>query len=696
MERGLQMDINQSSLSRLKSNKSGTPRSGSESKTISESSKLRETSASSTSQNIKQLDLKEGQLIKGRIVDHRYNEVSIQLEPSKQVITAKLSGDVPLSIGQNAQFQVTEESSDRLVLKYIPNETTPPTDATIQKALTASTLPMTERNKSIVEELLNHRMPIDKQTLQTLIKLSNTNREASPLTLVLMYKNNLPMTSANIKQFEVYQNGTHQLLNDIQDITRNISELLKQSVITGQDQQIQGDLLGAQNTSHELGQQTRMPSNMTDGLNMPAQPNTQNQLNMQDHLNTQNQLNIQNQLKEVIQINDKLLDILYNNSANPTVNNALGSDLNNFLGQAELSLLSKTLEQKAETYTNLPAGIPPDIAQQIKSGTLTLDATVKMIANLYEISPEQMTPTLMQAAMSQGQTNPLIPQILTTLLEPLVLQDNPTKLDAILNPAQRAALLDSMSTLSDSTNLKNQIADGTATLRETLTFIHNNLSGVEDTVARNFLQSSEYIQLLEKAFQQKWTITPEKLAQKTPVTDLYQNLQEDLEKLNTLAKTVKISEEALRLQEPVKNMQENLRFMKDLNEMFTYLQLPVQLKDKDIHSDLYVFTRKKTLLGKKDSISVLLHLDMTNLGPLNIHIEMEHNLIQAKFYLEDSEAEQLISDNLPALTSTLQNKGYNLHAEIMDSYEKPDFSKDFIEQSATDNNVQRYTFDIRT
>jgi len=337
-------------------------------------------------------------------------------------------------------------------------------------------------------------------------------------------------------------------------------------------------------------------------------------------------LNIQNQLKEVIQINDKLLDILYNNSANPTVNNALGSDLNNFLGQAELSLLSKTLEQKAETYTNLPAGIPPDIAQQIKSGTLTLDATVKMIANLYEISPEQMTPTLMQAAMSQGQTNPLIPQILTTLLEPLVLQDNPTKLDAILNPAQRAALLDSMSTLSDSTNLKNQIADGTATLRETLTFIHNNLSGVEDTVARNFLQSSEYIQLLEKAFQQKWTITPEKLAQKTPVTDLYQNLQEDLEKLNTLAKTVKISEEALRLQEPVKNMQENLRFMKDLNEMFTYLQLPVQLKDKDIHSDLYVFTRKKTLLGKKDSISVLLHLDMTNLGPINIHIQMEHFL----------------------------------------------------------------------
>ncbi|MHB8130066.1 MAG: flagellar hook-length control protein FliK, partial [Mobilitalea sp.] len=667
------MDINQSSLSHLKSNKSGTPRSDSQTKSISESSKLRETSASSTVQNLKQQDLKEGQVIKGQIIDHRYNEVSIKLETSKQVITAKLSEDVPLSIGQNAQFQVTEESSDRLVLKYIPNETTPPTDATINKALTASTLPMTERNKAIVEELLNHRMPIDKQTLQTLIKLSNTNREATPLTLVLMYKNNLPMTSANIKQFEVYQNGTHQLLNDIQDITKSISELLKQSAMNGHGQQTLDNMLETKNTSLESGQQTMMQTNMAEGSNLPEKSNLSEKSILSEQLNISNQLNMHDQLKDVVQINGKLLDILFNNSPDFKVTNALGSELNNFLGQKELSLLGNALGQKAEAYTNLPAGIPPDIAQQIKSGTLSLEETVKMIARLYEVSPEQMTPTTIQTTMSQGQTNPLISQIITSLLEPLNMQDNPARLDTILNSAQRAELLDSMSPLLDSGSIKNQIADGSATIRETLTFLHDSLSGAADTVARNLLQSSEYMELLEKAFQQKWTITPEKLAQKTPVMDLYQNLQEDLEKLNTLANNGRMSEEAIRLQEPVKNMQENLRFMKDLNEMFTYLQLPVQLKDKDIHSDLYVFTRKKAQLGKKDSISVLLHLDMTNLGPLNIHIQMEHNLIHAKFYLEDSKAEQLISDNLPTLTSTLQDKGYNLHTEIMDSYEKPDF-----------------------
>ena len=74
------MDINQSSLSRLRSNKSGTPRSGSQTKSISESSKLRETSNSSTAQNLKQLDLKEGQVINvgNRFVANISQKVNIQ------------------------------------------------------------------------------------------------------------------------------------------------------------------------------------------------------------------------------------------------------------------------------------------------------------------------------------------------------------------------------------------------------------------------------------------------------------------------------------------------------------------------------------------------------------------------------------------------------------------------------------------
>jgi hypothetical protein len=157
--------------------------------------KAKEGQSSQSAAGTKQAELKEGQQVKGQILDLRYNEVRVRLEPDKQIITAKLTGDVPLAIGDEARFVVTEENGQRLSLKYLPDSTAAST-ATITKALTASSLPLTDRNKAIVEQLLNHRMPIDKQTLSLLSKAALLNKEASPLSLVLMYKNSLK----NIKQ----------------------------------------------------------------------------------------------------------------------------------------------------------------------------------------------------------------------------------------------------------------------------------------------------------------------------------------------------------------------------------------------------------------------------------------------------------------------------------------------------------------
>lgn len=651
------MDINQSGLSRFKSNKIGISRSTSETKALTESSRQKE--------NSKPLELKEGQFVKGQIIDHRYNEVSIQLEPSKQVVTAKLSGDVPLAIGQEAQFQVTEDSADHLVLKYIPNETSVPSDATIQKALTASGLPLTERNKTIVSELLNHTLPIDKQTLQTLIKLSNTNREVSPLSLILMYKNKIPMTTANIKQFEAYQNGTHQLLNDIRTITKNLAELL---------QSPEANLIHTDSSESKIASEVSLlqkviPQETADPLIKATKERA---------VSPTNQSNQNMKFLDIVQTNGKLLDILYNNSGSSSITNTADSPLHHYLVPEDLTLLNKTLEQELTNNSSLASAIPTERIEQLRNGTLSLESAVKVVAQLYPQDRE-------------------LPEVVSTLLEKYSqVQEDPAKLSAVLTSTERTALLNLIGTLPINENFKSQILEGTVSLNDTLTFLQQHLAQMEEKTARQLLQSPEYFKLLEGAFQQKWTITPDQLAKKTSVSDLYQNLQEDLENLNTLLKTNSGSIETQNLQAPVKNLQENLHFMKDLNEMFTYLQLPVQLKVQDVHSDFYVFTNKKALIGQQETLSVLLHLDMTNLGALNIHLQMNRNNLQAKFYLANSNVEQLITENLPSLSESLLKKGYQLHSEVMSTYEKPDFSKDFIEQNSADHYVQRYTFDIRT
>ncbi len=641
------MDINQSSFSRLKLNKPGIARSISENKAASEAYKPKDSLSSPPVTNQNQTELKEGQLVKGQIIDHRYNEIKIQLEPEKQIVNAKLSGDVPLAIGQEAQFIVTEDSSDRLVLKYIP-ESTSPSDATIQKALTASGLPINDRNRAIVEELLKHTMPVDKQTLQTLVRLSHTNREASPLTLVLMYKNNIPMTQANIRQFEAYQNGSGRLLNDIHRITTGLSELLQ-----AEQPSIDEELpVLKESLPTEAGQASSQAAKLlitpdpTSGLQRPAT----------------------NTLTQALQINNGLLDILLgDNKPSSVVENYNENDLNSLLSQLKQGNLSR------EDFIHHIKTVYPDIEQLLSAEQKQVMATPN---------------TEIQA--------PVMPDNLSSLIKQIFqLKDDRMLLSDLLNPKELASLAELLRSDPSLRQIADQVTEGTLTTRDLLITLKNSLPVMEGLGAERLLASPEYRTLLESAFHDKWTITPEKLSDKAALRELYEGLREDMEQLSALSKLeIPLKEEA-RLQEPIKNLQENLRFMQDLNEMYTYLQLPVQLKNQDVHSELYVFTKKKALQNKED-LSVLLHLDMTNLGSMNIHIRMNHNIVQAKFYIEDRDTQRLISEYMPSLSDSFTKKGYSLHSEVSQSYEKIDFSRDFIEDNVSEGDVRRYSFDIRT
>lgn len=627
------MDINQSPFSGIKSNKSNSAKANLDTRQVP----IR-TNTSSTNQDTERMEWKEGQIVRGEIIDLRYNGVSIKLEPGNQVITAKLEGNVPLSIGQSAQFIVTEDSLERLTLKYLPGDTKAPTDVTIEKALIASGLPLTQRNRAIVEELLNRRMSVDKQNLQTLVKLSHVSKEASPLSLVLMQKYHIPLTTANITQFEAYQKGTHQIINDIHTISRNFSDLL-------------------------------------------IQPDT-------------------GQIKEAVAMNGKLLDIINGTKDVNPANKSPEAPVSSLFGKEDIALLGKALQLKMETVTAMPPDFKTLLLNRINDGTMPLREVIFLITKLYGSEPEMMQKAFtgdVLLAASPNQSGSFITQTINELTNQFSQDQNYNiEMKSVLDLQERTTLLELMNSFPGIENQNKSIMNGNATINDVLSYIKAGLLLQGENIVKNLLGSSGYLRLLEEAFHQKWTITPEKLAKKDSVTNLYQRLQEDLQELNELVKASKETAETIRFQEPIKNLQENLSFMKNLNETFTYLQLPVQLKDQDVHSDLYVFTRKNAREGTKDSLNVLLHLDMQNLGPMNIYIHMNHNLVQANFYMEDETSEGLIADNLPSLTNSLQNKGYSFHAEIKDSYEKQDFSKDFIDQSSQDNYIQRYSFDIRT
>lgn len=606
----------------INSNKAGIARSTEENRAAAKAMQAKDVQSPQSASATKQAELKEGQQVKGQILDLRYNEVKIQLEPGKQIVTARLSGEVPLAIGEEANFIVTEDSANRLVLKYLPEDTAP-TDSTILKALTASGLPLTDRNKAILSELLSHRMPIDRQTLQTLIKAAVTNRNASPQNLVLMLKNNIPLTASNIRQFEAYQNGSNKLLGDILNITKALPELLSQPGLS-----IESSTGVAQSVSMANNQTTAfLPNTPIVQADVPA--SAQNTFMTVDTIP-----NPGSPLGDVLSLNASLLRIL--------------------LGNPESD------DSKVQPL------LKPDTSASAEATPLKV---LSSMSNA-EFLPSALSDTSTAAANT------------STTLESLLTDSEQTELKQLLRQ------------LMTDTPLSEKLTAGNASITDVFRAIAEALPLAGEEASRALLQSPEYAKLLTEAFHQKWTITPDKLAKKDAVPELYQKLQEDMEALSQLSNSEEKLLENLKLQEPVKNLQDNLQFMKDINQMFTYIQLPVQLKDQDIHSDLYVFTNKKALQNKKN-LSVLLHLDMPNLGALNVHVTMEHNQVHARFYLEDKEAESLISDNVVSLSDALKKKGYSFSSEVSISYQKPDFISDFIEQNAEESSPIRYSFDIR-
>ena len=657
----------------IKSNKTGIERSTQENSTLAKALKTNESQASQPTTAAKLQELKEGQQVKGEVLDIRYNEVKLRLEPGKQVVTAKLSGDIALSIGETARFQVTETNGQHLALKYLPEDATA-TDATVTKALTASGLALTDRNKAIVEELLSHRMPIDKQTIQLLIRASVTNRDASILSLVLMYKNNIPLTAANIRQYESYQNGSGQLLKDVQALARNAAELLKQTDNTDSGYPIKTAL----SVNHEL-LDLLSPNSSSTGSASSDLPLKQ--------LSTSDQLDQLNRVLQQRTTNSQL-----------TADGSLPGSIDPFLGtEAAPVPAGKDLLAQPPAEQGLLAQLPEgqELLSQLPTGNSTLGETLKLIAQLYPnaASSESLPETGVDAStQAAGTLPPEVEELLTRFTQS---QSNPTLLSSVLGPEDQAVLTDYIKALPNSELLLQDISDGTATLQETLTVIRETLPQAEASVIRDLLQSPEYSRLMETAFHEKWTLTPENLTTKGSVSELYHSLQEASQKLSSMLSAETLSPERLQLQEPVKSLQENLNFLRDLNQMFTFVPLPMQLKDQDVHSELYVFTNKRSLQDKKN-LSVLLHLDMTNLGSLNIHVQMDHNIIHTKFYLEDTDAKKLIEDHLSLLSQSLTKKGYQFVPEVFSTYQNPNFTKDLIEQNSEGGSPMRYTFDIRT
>ncbi len=217
---------------------------------------------------------------------------------------------------------------------------------------------------------------------------------------------------------------------------------------------------------------------------------------------------------------------------------------------------------------------------------------------------------------------------------------------------------------------------------------------MDEAGMRSMLQTEGYRQLLTDALKSVWSLQPEKMKDPKEIDRLYEKILSDSEKLSLSFGDKNAAGRQFHSQSG--EMQQQMRFLQDLNQNFIYAQMPVKLSDQVANSELYVYADKKKLADVKDSISVLFHLDMESLGPTDVHVSLTGKKVHAVFTLQDQSSIRIVASNMTELAEKLSNKGLTLSHEVKKKPEalKSPVVKEMIDPDA-EKSVKRYNFDVR-
>lgn len=212
-----------------------------------------------------------------------------------------------------------------------------------------------------------------------------------------------------------------------------------------------------------------------------------------------------------------------------------------------------------------------------------------------------------------------------------------------------------------------------------------------------FIKSNpEYSEAIKYALTEKWTFSPKELLEDKAIDKFYEQLEKDMALIKEYsAKFEQQNESAKTLSKTASAVSDNVDFLKIFNQLFTYVQLPMRLTEDNVHSELYVFTKKEQLKKDASSVSCLLHLDMNNLGPLDIYLELTGHNVHSKIYPDGDESANLIGSHIDELKKALEDKGFSLETEILKRHHDIDIVKDFMAAGDNIQGVKMYTFDVR-
>lgn len=599
-------------------------------------------------------ELEVGNIFEGTVNSVRGGKVLLALG-NGQMVLAQMDGRVNITPGSSMFFQVKSNDGETVAIRPYTgagNAGNP----ILLNALTTAGLPATERNFVMVDSMMKEQMPVGKQSLLEMVRVLNANPDVKVPTLVQMTKMGIPINAQTAAQFENYLTDSHTIFSQMDDAINQITGIFENEEMTGE---------------------------------------------------------------AAFAVNEKILDILEQENPRAVV---LLEEM-----QGETQKAAAAPEQQGGAQ---PTGDAQTVGSQMQTGNLPEAGKTQTAGNPAETIPvngetagkvpeQQMDASVKEAVqtLAEGRV-PLSGEPLSSLFseEQLahltkILQSVPalatdTQLFPGLTPDE--TFVDTMSPEEQSfmgtkeaplpEEASKAVLNKDMNVGEFLTAVRNALE--ENSIygfagVKRLFSSKEYQMALRSVMEQQWLIKPEELRQEHKVSELYDRLEAQMNQMEHLIRAA--GAEAQSFHTAAADVQSNIEFMNQVNQVYNYVQIPLRLSGQNASSELYVYRNRRNQSDPDGELTAFLHLDLEHLGSTDVSIKLKEKNVTANFYLDDDASYELVEKHLPILEKHLKKKGYFCKVTVA---KEPVESANFVENIREKENsaaatLHRYSFDVK-
>lgn len=503
---------------------------------------------------------------------------------------------------------------------------------TLLNALNAAGLPVTDKYLNLANNMMQEQMPIDKNTMHQMARILMANPDMSVNTLVQMKKLDLPINNQMIAQFENYVDDTSAVHKALDSF---ISEL---------------------------------PSTMA-GKDMPLE-----QLKAFD-----------SQLLQIIADGMEGTNSTGASEGNGVQNLPTGETVSQGTAQQAVAQEGSVQQAVVQDGSGQQAVMQDGNVQQTATPDGNLQQVVAQEGTIQQAVSQEVGQQ--QATVQEGNVQQIITQ------EEIAQQADAAegKVQNTQN-ASKENVLRLINGLFGETGITAE--DSPATVLNKLSHVIMSGENVSKEALNQLFSSKDMQQFLRDTLEGQMYLTPEDVADGEKVKKLYERLDSKAQRLESLLNSVGLQETPLG--QTIAEVRGNVEFMNQLNQAYTYVQIPLKMAGQKASGQLYVYTNKRDIHDPDKELTAFLHLDLDHLGSTDVSVKLLHKKVDTKFYMDTDEAFELVKAHMPELEERLRNKGFNAKIYVENEGKKVNFLDDFLKKDAPPTGqLHRYSFDVR-